>query len=176
MPQKVIKFTGINRKVNEFQGSGACEELINLRPTISGGHHVVKPKRIEIESVDYDGIYEHAYGSIYNRLAIIDGVVKWINPKQGESVTITDKFSGKAVSISHAGNVLVVYCEETKEQEVYKFESETYTLYNVSILPITSVEVGYTYDTSLPASNTAIADDSSVEACNAALHKAASGF
>ena len=46
MPQKVLKFTGINRQVNEFQSNGACEELINLR-SVNGGLRVIKPKRSE---------------------------------------------------------------------------------------------------------------------------------
>lgn len=59
MPQKVLRFTGINRKVNEFQGSGACEELINLRPSMSG-MEIVKPKKVKFPDFKYD-IYNHSF-------------------------------------------------------------------------------------------------------------------
>lgn len=61
MPQKVLRFTGINRKANEFQGSGACEELINLRPT-QAGMEIVKPKKVKFPDFKYD-IYNHSFAN-----------------------------------------------------------------------------------------------------------------
>jgi hypothetical protein len=61
MPQKVLRFTGINRKANEFQGSGACEELINLRPT-QAGMEIVKPKKIKFHDLKYD-VYNHSFAN-----------------------------------------------------------------------------------------------------------------
>jgi hypothetical protein len=58
MPQKVLKFAGINMKVDEFQSSGACEELINLRPSNSGCR-VIKQKELLKTGIQYDLIYEH---------------------------------------------------------------------------------------------------------------------
>ena len=61
MPQKLLRFTGINRKVSEFQSAGSCEELINLRPSPTN-LEVVKPKQTKINGLYYD-IYNHDFGS-----------------------------------------------------------------------------------------------------------------
>jgi hypothetical protein len=71
MPQKVLRFTGINRKVNEFQSSGACEELINLRPT-STGLEVVRPKKLKFEGVDYD-VYNHTFADKSLFIGVVAG-------------------------------------------------------------------------------------------------------
>lgn len=176
MPQKVLRFTGINRKVNEFQESGGCDELINLRPDITGGHSVVKAKLTVKSGVNYDGFYEHSYGNVRNMIAVTDGVVEWVDLYFNNATLITDEFASKKVSISYAGNVLLIYCEEDKKQLVFKFEDDAYVPYDVQIKPIIGVEVNCGYSSSEPATNSAVADDSSVEACNAAMYKAASGF
>lgn len=176
MPQKVLKFSGINRKINEFQSSGGCEELINLRPSIEGGYRVVRNKHIHMEDVRYSAFYEHRFGDTYNVIVVtVGGEIRWIN-KYGVSTLITNAFSGKPVTVSSAGNVIVIYCEEEKLQLVYKFENGSYNKYDVNINQITDVEVIYSYNHDYPNRNSAIADDSSVEAYNDAMHKAASGF
>ena len=71
MPQKVIKFGGINRRVNEFDGVGSCEELINLRPGVGGGLSVVKLKNtISKYGVPYKYFYEHSFGNVTNFIVI----------------------------------------------------------------------------------------------------------
>lgn len=142
MPQKVIKFTGINRKVNEFQGSGACEELINLRPTIVGGHSVVRPKKAIESDIDYESIYEHSFGNTYNRIAVTHGGrIVWVN---GNNSLITSDFIGdKSIEFSSAGNVLVIYSESKKEQRVFKFEDEEYKSFDVLTSTIEDVTVSY---------------------------------
>ena len=60
MPQKVLRFTGINRKVSEFSSTGACEELINIRPTDTG-LEIVRPKAVKFANTNYD-VYNHAFG------------------------------------------------------------------------------------------------------------------
>lgn len=176
MPQKVLKFSGINRKINEFQSSGGCEELINLRPSIEGGYSVVRNKHIHMEDVRYSAFYEHRFGDTYNVIVVtVDGEIRWIN-KYGVSTLITNAFAGKPVTVSSAGNVIVIYCEEEKRQLVYKFENGDYNKYEVSISPITDVEVIFDYNYNSPSRNHAVADDTSVSALNDAMHKAASGF
>lgn len=176
MPQKVIKFTGINRKVNEFQNSGACEELINLRPDINGGHKVIRPKSAIRNNVQYDSVYEHTFGDTYNKIVVSNGTVMWLED-DGSQTVITGKYANNGVSVSYAGNVLIVYCEREKEQLVFKFEDGEYKSYDINIKPITDVEINYAYSSeTLTASNSAVADDSTVESFNDALQKAASGF
>ena len=173
MPQKVLKFTGINRKVNEFQGSGACEELINLRPEFGGGHRVVKPKKVTKKTANYKLIYEHTFGAVYNQIVVADnGVVWWID-SENRINSLTTEFVGHDVEISSAGNVLVIYCEDTKKQLVYRFKNEQYEKYNIQLKPITNAEIAYAAGTTY---HTVTADDDSAGALNSALQKAASGF
>ena len=176
MPQKVLKFSGINRRANEFQSSGGCEELINLRPAPEGGYYVVKDKYIHMSDVKYSAFYEHRFGDTYNVIVVTtDGNVRWID-SSGKSTLITDTFAGKNITISSAGNVIVIYCEEKKQQLVYKFENGTYNPYDVTINAITDIEVTYNYKSASPSQNKVVADDGSISAINDALHKAASGF
>lgn len=172
MPQKVIRFNGINRKINEFQSNGACEELINVRP-ISTGLEIVRPKKKT--DIVCDEIYEHAYGDVYNQIAITNGYVEWVNPKEGGPITITNEFASKSVSISYAGNVLVVYCEDEKKQSVFRFLDNEYKPYDVYFNHIRNAKIKYggmRNDTM----NSVIADEDSEGSLNEALQKAASGF
>lgn len=174
MPQKAIKFTGINRKVNEFNCSGECEELINLRPDILGGHQVIRPKHITHPSVPYVQIYEHTFGNTYNQIAISEnGSVLWINPEDGKIITITDKFDSSDIELSSAGNVLVAYHESDKKQLVYKFEDKEYKDFGLSIPKILEASISYNTD---KVSNSAVADANITASYEDALSKAASGF
>jgi hypothetical protein len=173
MPQKVLKFTGINRKVNEYQNSGACEELINLRPEVGGGYRVIREKDIYKTGVSYDMIYEHSFGNTTNLVVSTNGVVWWLKDKNNLGEITSDFAQKGGVSISSAGNVLVVYCKEEDRQLAFKFENEEYVSYDFAPKQITNVEIAYAAGTTY---YTAVADDSSAGALNAALQKAASGF
>lgn len=175
MPQKVLKFAGINRAVNEFQGAGACEELINLRPMAGGGHRVIKNKNVVEQDVNYDKFFEHTWGEHYNQIVIEDGVVKWWNSPD-EPKTITNEFERKEVSLSFAGNVLVIYCAEDQKQLVFKFDEGEYVRYDVSIKPITDIRVAYDYLSTFPASYSVSVDANNETGYEEALAKAASGF
>lgn len=177
MPQKVIRFTGINRKVNEFAGSGACEELINLRPQTGGGHHVIKPKRVVIPNVDYVKFYVHTYGDVYNQIAVTSsGDVVWVNTESENPHIITSQLAGKDIELSSAGNVLAVYSVEDKQQYMFKFEDGAYSLFGTSMKRITGAEISYRIGDGKSFYNTVTADDDSANAMNAALLSAASGF
>lgn len=173
MPQKVLKFTGINRKVNEFQNTGACEELINLRPDIDGACRVVKDNVVYIEDAQYDLFIEHSWGNHSNHIAIDGGVVKWVNTPSGAARRITDTFQGKKITVSTAGNILVVYCESQKQQEVFRFKDDEYKTFEISVGPKISAEIAYAYGV---ATNSAAAEDTSAGAYNEAMQKVASGF
>ena len=103
MPQKVLKFRGINRMVNEFNSAGECEELINLRPEIGGGYRVVKPKSIKTSGVEYVSFHEHTFGEVYNQIAVTStGAVVWVNPKTGGPITITKEADVDETKIAEA--------------------------------------------------------------------------
>ena len=140
MPQKVLKFTGINRKVNEFQNSGACEELINLRPKPNGGCEIVRNKSEFISSVKYDQFIEHAWGKYDHHIYVTNGVVYW--RKAADKIYIvTEEFAGEDISVSTAGNVLVVYCDTRKKQIAFKFEDEEYKPYSLNLIEIENARV-----------------------------------
>lgn len=172
MPQKVLKFAGINRSISGFLNSGACEELINLRPEVGGGYSVVKHKLSVEQEIDYDKFFEHVWGEHYNRIIVRNGAVYWMKA-DGSEVEITNEFLSLDISVSYAGNILVVYCEEEKRQQVFRFENGAYVPYNVSIKPIKKAEISYKYNATNTATNTVEYEAGGI---NEALYKAASGF
>lgn len=175
MPQKVIKFSGINRNINKFNGSGECEELINMRPVPEGGHRVIRHKKSVEQGVGYNQFIEHAWGEYYNQIIVDDGAVYWHNSPNGTTL-ISNEFERMDVSISFAGNVLMVYCEEVKKQLVFKFEDGEYKGYNMSIKPITDVEVRYDYNAVYPAGSSANVEGSNEAGYEDALSRASSSF
>ena len=77
MPVENLNFQGINRAISDYSSAGACEELINLRPT-TGGLVPVKPFSVKMAGVNYDKVYTHYAGSDVNYIAIriVNGALK----------------------------------------------------------------------------------------------------
>ena len=69
MPIENLNFQGINRAISDFGSTGACEELINLRPT-TAGLVPVKPFSVKMEGVTYDKVYTHYAGATVNYIAV----------------------------------------------------------------------------------------------------------
>jgi hypothetical protein len=176
MPQKVIKFKGINRAINEFQASGECEELINLRPDVGGGYQVIKNKRAVGSNIEYDLLLEHSWGSFKNFIMVSDGEVYWSATIDGNAKLITNEFERKNVSISFAGNVILIYCEDNKEQLVYKFEKDNYVEYSLYLKKIKDVRVEYNLGSTIYASYSASIASTNESGYEEALMSAASGF
>lgn len=176
MPQKVIKFSGINRKVNEFQNIGACEELINLRPQMDGAFQVVKPKHALIEGVWYDKVYDHSWGETSN-LIVVDniGSIVWISKDGAKQQELRYAFSND-VELSFAGNIIVAYSADKNKQLVFKFNEDKYEDYTFNPNKITNAYISYGSSYFSAPSNSAVADDSSAYALNEAMLSAASGF
>ena len=179
MPQKVIKFKGINRDINEYYTSGECEELINLRPKANGGLSVVKPKKEIYNLIAYEQYYEHTFSDNRNQIAVLNGEVMWVNSPKGK-VYVTKEFVGKKIAISFAGNVMIVYCNEDLTQSVFKFEDGAYEKYIVNLRPITDISIESDWSTSeaKKAVFSVLMDGASatVAEVNAALANAESGF
>jgi hypothetical protein len=179
MPQKVIKFKGINRDINEYYTSGECEELINLRPKANGGLSVVKPKKEIYNLIAYEQYYEHTFSDNRNQIAVLNGDVMWVNSPKGK-VSVTKEFVGKKIAISFAGNVMIVYCNEDLTQSVFKFEDGAYEKYIVNLRPITDISIESDWSTSeaRKAIFLVLMDGTSatVAEVNAALANAESGF
>ena len=114
MPATTLTFQGINRSISDFGQAGACEELINLRPTIAG-LVPVKPFSVKIATLDYDNVYVHYAGSQKNYLATIweDNMfkIKQIFPGGGEPVTLLsimpDYLNPSRIHFAAMGNIAV---------------------------------------------------------------------
>lgn len=158
MPQKVIKFTGINRRVNEYQNSGACEELVNIRPS-STTLEIAKPKRKVFENVGYD-IYNHVFGD----KSLFIGVVPENNFEiyligEDGSIDTIDSFAGNGpeYSIAFVGNQILF--SHDKDLRVYAYKNDGYLRVKAGVpddLDIQySVSAGYGYssETSLISSD-----------------------
>lgn len=143
MPQKVIRFKGIDRKINEFQASGESEDLINLRPNAGGGLSAVKPKTAIETDVPYDKVYEHKWGSHCNYIASSNGYIHLLNSE--DESEITDSFSGCDVEFSSVGNILVIYNKDENRQEVYKYEDGSYSPYYLSLPTLTEANAVVNY-------------------------------
>ena len=70
MPVETLNFQGINRAISDFGSAGACEELINLRPT-TAGLVPVKQFNVQMADVTYDKIFSHKVGSGTNYSGIV---------------------------------------------------------------------------------------------------------
>lgn len=176
MPQKVIKFAGIDRMVNEFQNTGACEELINLRPMIGSGYEVVRNKFKKAATTVLDTVYEHSFGDVRNLISIQNGIVSWIEIDKNKATTITAKYINRKVSLSSSGNILLVYDKDAEEQSVFRFSDGKYESYDVVEKKIENIEFSYEYNSNLPLTDVVQAEENSVESLTNALNKAASSF
>lgn len=153
MPQKVLKFTGINRKKNEFQDAGACEELINVRPAVYG-LEVVKPKLKKFAEADYD-VYNHVFGDKSIFVAVSVGSTFSLSIiSGGSSLKKIDSFdsSTKDYSISFLANKMLVshglnlYLYEYKDDAYVKVETGIPDSFDVSC----SIRKGRIYEQYYP--------------------------
>lgn len=69
MPISQLNFQGINRAISDYGNAGACEELINLRPT-TAGLVPVKPFTVKMAAVTYDRVYVHKAGGRTNYIGV----------------------------------------------------------------------------------------------------------
>ena len=172
MPQKVLKFTGINRKANEFQSNGACEELINLRAD-NGGLRVVKPKKELETKTNYEKVYEHSFGDTSNIIAVnTSKQLVFVNAEGGPEVLCSMTWGD--IEVSTAGNVLVANNLDKNTQKVFRFVDDKYEEYEMGIKPLVNLEVSFNED--FVMSVTVNAADKTVPAIEAAMHAAASKF
>lgn len=162
MPQKVIRFNGINRKINEFQSNGACEELINVRP-ISTGLEIVRPKKQRFSGVDYD-LYTHTFGEYSHLIGVKfeQDFTVYLIEEDGSPIEI-DSFQGYGpdYSVAFLGNQILI--SHNTDLRVYKYQNDRYVKIDAYVpndLDITyTIGTGYGYskevslDSSDPRSN-----------------------
>lgn len=158
MPQKAVRIKGINRKINEFQSSGECEELINVRPTGSG-LEIVRPKLTKLHGIDYD-VYNHVFGDKSLIVGVVAGNVFEIYSISGDgTVSLIDDFAGYGsdYSIAFLGNQMLI--SHAEELHAYAYKNNKYVKTDAAVpddLDVSySVSTGYGYseDTSIAASD-----------------------
>ena len=176
MPQKVIKFAGINRRVNEFQNIGACEELVNLRTDVNSSLHVTKPKRVVRVTTSLAFLHEHSWGDKNNLIGVTNSGNLVLIKDNGEDLPIFKDFSTSNITISHAGNTLVAYNADDNKQVVFKFEDDRYKTITLDLPVIKDISVSYTYQSNNPARGYALPEEATAAGFNAAMTKAASMF
>lgn len=176
MPQKILKFTGINRRTNEFNSIGACEELVNLRPDADGGVRVVRPKKVIAVAQPYVSLYEHAWGDKTHLIGVTaDGRLKMIRDND-VPIPLAEAFTTGNVTLCHAGNVLVAYNADDDRQIVLRYEDDHYSSVDLSFKEIADVEVSYNYSWWNPQKNASVLEDTYPATVNEYLQKTASGF
>lgn len=129
MAVEQLNFQGINRAISDFSNGGACEELINLRPT-GTGLVPVKPFTVMMTGVSYDKLYIHKTGAISNYIAVkLDGdtlYFYWVSEEGEELATLSEisvagyeHFSVDQVHFAYTGNIILFsICDE--EDDFYK--------------------------------------------------------
>ena len=114
MPASQLSFQGINRSVSDYSSTGACEELINLRPT-TAGLEPVKPFSVQMDAVSYDRVYEHkaSTGTYYIGLSLSNNLLSAYQISADGTQVLSTLFQGVACSsldyvhFASAGNILL---------------------------------------------------------------------
>lgn len=153
-----INFSGINRAVSDYSNTGACEELINLRPTPTG-LVPVKPFSKKMEGVTFNKLYEHNVGGQVNYIAITfanDGSSLSVDrvSEEGEvisnlvSITTPPLFSSDSLHVATTGRILTISISDkasgTYENYCFRWRNNSYETLEANIPPITPT---FTIDT-----------------------------
>lgn len=161
MAVEQLSFQGINRAASDFSNGGACEEMINLRPT-GTGLVPVKPFSVKMHGVAYDKLYIHKAGAVTNYIAVkLDNGTLYIYHVSDDgivlatiaTVDVTGKanFSVSQVHFAYTGNIILFsICD--KADNFYK---------NLSYLWDGTSYVGKNYD--IPDLNITISSSTTAE-------------
>lgn len=123
-----INFSGINRAVSDYSNTGACEELINLRPT-NTGLVPVKPFAKKMAGVTFNKLYEHNVGSQVNYIAVTfanDGSSLSVDrvSESGEvlsnllTLQTPPSFSADSIHVAVTGRILTISISD-KASSIY---------------------------------------------------------
>lgn len=135
MPANQIQFTGINRRITDYAQTGACEELINLRPT-EAGLIPTRPHKILFEGTDYLNAWTHEVGA--ESLLIIsrrdgDDLIFCRLMDDGSLVEICRFGAYDDVAVATLANMLVFSDKTTKENRTFRWNGQTYTEQNYNV-------------------------------------------
>lgn len=146
-----INFTGINRAVSDYSNTGACEELINLRPTPTG-LVPVKGFSKKMEGITFNKLYEHNVGSQVNYIGVtfanddsslsVDRV-----SEEGEiisnliSITTPPLFSSDSLHVATTGRILTISISDNAsgifENYCFRWKNNAYSVIEAKVPAIT---------------------------------------
>ena len=117
MATNQIQFTGINRAVSDYSNTGACEELIGLRPT-NTGLAPVKNYSTQMNDTTYCKVYEHNVGSQVNYIGVSKNYsfvtidqIRANGTRIAEllpSIEVGAAFSIDSIHVATTGNILTI--------------------------------------------------------------------
>lgn len=117
MPIENLNFQGINRAISDFSSAGACEELINLRPT-TAGLVPVKPFSVKMEGVTYDKVYTHYVSNGVNYITVENsgGILSFNYKSEGGqthylttvNASSCQHFSLSDIHFAAVGNIILI--------------------------------------------------------------------
>ena len=123
-----IDFKGIIRTSSgQEPGSGAMEELINLRRD-SNCLRVVAKKKTLFANTNLDKIFEHTGPYYENIIAAIENKVVWINSMDGTIKQGIHTCSSNNIYIESINNMLIICCQDDDSLVVYVFREDSYSL------------------------------------------------
>ena len=131
MPATSTTYTGINRTVSDFLPSGACEELVNLRPTDTG-LRPVNPHRTLMTGVDFTHFWTHRIGTRICRIVrvpVSSGSLyeyRWIDDEGQILQTLITVPSDADDHFAILGNMVVISCKGTQQTYVFRFLEGSY--------------------------------------------------
>jgi len=145
MPASQIQFTGINRRVSDYAQTGACEELINLRPT-EAGLIPTRAHKTLFEGTDYLNAWTHNVGTdsllIVSRI-VNDDLVFYRLLDNGTTIEICRFGAYDDVAVAMLANMLVFSDKTSKENKLFRWEGSSYNAleYNLT-MPEAEVSFG----------------------------------
>lgn len=131
MPATSTTYTGINRTVSDFLPSGACEELVNLRPTDTG-LRPVNPHHTLMTGVDFTHFWTHRIGTRICRIVrvpVSSGSLyeyRWIDDAGQILQTLITVPSDADDHFAILGNMVVISCKGTQQTYVFRFLEGSY--------------------------------------------------
>lgn len=148
-----INFSGINRAVSDYSNTGACEELINLRPT-NTGLVPVKPFAKKMQDVSFNKLYEHNVGGQVNYIGITfsnTGQTTGLSvdrvSETGEvisnllSLTVPPSFATDSLHVAVTGRILTISISDAATQTYanycFRWRNNTYSALEANVPTIT---------------------------------------
>lgn len=135
MPANQIQFTGINRRITDYAQTGACEELINLRPT-EAGLIPTRPHKILFEGTDYLNVWTHNVGTESLRIVsrIVDNDLIFYRLMDDGSLVEICRFGAyDDVAVAMLANMIVFSDKTTKENRTFRWDGQTYVEQNYNV-------------------------------------------